>query len=273
MGIVVRMRVSLFVAALVLWFFGPVHGVEPSNGCAAFDGKLSKIEARIRKTKKQLSAYSENPEQFEADLAQWVNLAAGARGEAIRAAKEAVVSVALHGLAIQNEAAIELTKEQQRSVRKLLEAYGPILNYARKFSAQRLAALKTDAAIIKYLADIKTAADLLPPIHLNPDDREELLTAIANILGVFVKDPRLGLVLTDAGILVAAVYGWTKGGIAYFRIRQLIALSEHRLRAVNVLSLLYRDDIDKRKSLREKIAEGCPDTPPPLPPEGLRIGR
>ncbi|MFQ5912043.1 MAG: hypothetical protein ACE5JS_02565 [Nitrospinota bacterium] len=224
------------------------------NHRRTIESELTTLEKRIKRTKRQLLAYSKNPEQFEADLEDWANLAAGARKEALRAAKEAVVSVTLQHLSIQNQAAIELTEEQRRSVRKLLRSYGPILEYARKFSAQRLAALKTDAAIVKNLSDIKTAADLSTSVYLDPEDRDELLTAIAGILGVFVKDPRLGLIMTDVGIVTAAALGWTKGAISHARVKQLLALSEDMLRAVEVLSRLYRNDVDKRKALRRQMS-------------------
>lgn len=217
------------------------------------ENEISELNKQIRITKRKLSKYAKNAEQFEADLKEWADLAANARSEAVSAAKEAVVSVTLQRLSIKKQESIKLTKEQLDSVRELLKVHGPILNFANKVSAHKLLVLKRDVEYIKELNNIHTAASLSTSVFLSPDDREDLLTAISKILAVFVTDPSLALILTDAGIITASTYGWTKGVIATKRINQLVTLSETQLQAVNSLIRHYRKVIDKRKfQLRRK---------------------
>ncbi len=216
---------------------------------------ILQVRKRMARTREKLSFFAKNPGRHEKDFQEWTELGTKAREKALGEAKEAVVSLVLKTLAIKKEAAIQLTNQQRGSIKLLLKNYGPILKYANQFSAQRLASLKSDAEVIKTLGDIHTAIDLSATAFSSPDDREKVLTAISKILGVFVKDPRLGLLLTDAGIVTAAGYGWTKGIVSRRRVDQLLDLTGKELSEVEALSRLHREDVRRLKALERKKEE------------------
>ena len=228
------------------------HAIRKEQVPAAQEMKI--LKKRMGETRRKLSeiAKGDRQKKLENDLKEWAELGAGARIEALKAAKEAVVSLALQTLAIRNQKAVRLTREQRILVWRLSKKHGRVFNLIRASASHRLAELRTDTAILKDLSDLHTAADLSSSVFLNPDEREELLDAIAKILGVFVSDPRLGLVLTDAGVSAAAAYGWTKGILSKRRVDQLLTLSESRLKEVKALTSLYKKQIERLNYLKSK---------------------
>ncbi len=216
--------------------------------------EMKALGERMKETRRKLSeiAKGNQQERMEADLKEWAELGAGARKEALNDAKDAVISLALQSLEIRNQKAVRLTREQRILVRRLAKEHGSVFNLIRASASHRLAELKTDAELLEDLTDLYTAMDLSSSVFLNPNEREEVLSAIAKILGVFVKDPRLGLVLTDVGISTAAIYGWTKGFLSKRRVEQLLSLSERRLHEVEALTALYKRQVERFNYLKSK---------------------
>lgn len=223
---------------------------------AALQGKeLRQIELRMAKVRDKLTRFSQSPNRHKKDFEAWAKLGTTAREEAFKAARDAIVSVALAHLGVKKQQAIQLTKHQRGSVKLMLKHYGPIFKYADKFSAQRLASLQTEAQLLKVLGNLHSSLTVAGK-NFSPQDREQLMTGIVELLNLSVSNTHASLLLVDIGILTAASYGWTKGIVSRNRVNQLLALTEQELREVRSLTRLYERDVKIHNRLKAQGSSG-----------------
>jgi vacuolar-type H+-ATPase subunit I/STV1 len=225
-----------------------VHPIYRKMTAVEIDAELDTINNRIAKTRSELEKLAPQLQGLQASIDEWMDLANDARDKARETAQETVATVLLEKLAMRNEAATKLDEESLTRINAILRKR-VFMNdlYAQVLTTEKLASLKTDLDVINLLKGVQTSLALGSAIESK--EREEVMKAVLEGIGIVNKDPAISLLIADGELTIDAAYGWLAHKEARDRVNQLLSLGEEQFRAVKGLTTLYKKDIDNRKKL------------------------
>lgn len=214
---------------------------------AACESEVAAAQKIIDEARRNLTRYLGS--QSATEIEAWAKLPLEARAEARSAAVDAVLSLALDALSAQDMIARRVTGPQITRVREVVRNYGAHLDRIQPGLSRQLTLLGTDAEFFEAIGQVKTRAGIVNTMISDKSDQEKALTGVAQLLGIFVKDPTSKMLLADINIWTPLLYTGLAAYEADARVRQLDELTELDLRAVGSLSALTVRQVDRRTEL------------------------
>ncbi|MCH7564462.1 MAG: hypothetical protein IH968_11640 [Gemmatimonadetes bacterium] len=220
------------------------------RGLATCESEVAAAQKIINEARRDLTRYLGS--QSATDIEAWANLPLDARAEARSAAVDAVLSMALDALSLQDKVARGVTDHEITQVREVVRDYGPLFDRIQPGLSRQLTLLGTDAEFFEAVGQVKTRVGIVNNMISDKSDQEKALTGVAQLLGIFVKNPTAKMLLTDINIWTPILYTGLAAYHADARVRQLEELTELDLRAVSSLSSLTVRQVDRRTELNSR---------------------
>lgn len=222
----------------------------------ALRAELEATTKRIEATKAQILSSGARLEGYPAAIEAWSSMTEKAQREAQHAAAEAVSTVLLERLALNNEKLIEKDVDLLTRVAK---SYRSVLS--ARLAAPRvwdsLGRLQTNRDILALVGATKDVVFAGGQLHQGLD-REQTISVLLKTLGmlnsVTLRDPRIALLIADGELVVADLYLGAVQVVACKRVNQILEVETAELKGLTSLTALYRADIDRRNRLRATLA-------------------
>jgi hypothetical protein len=116
-------------------------------------------------------------------------------------------------------------------------------------------------AVNQFLEGVKRSKDIYVTgvTARNSSFREIGLTALAELLGIAVKDPQLQLALSNIKIISASAYAGTASLVALHNINRLTEMTERDLDTLKRMKDIMKNHVDELKAAKSRLAsqQGC----------------
>jgi hypothetical protein len=221
----------------------------------ADEAQLAPLDERIASTEKLLKGYVAKTQlmDYERSVQEWTTISDDARRLARDVAIEGLVDVAIDLSLGSTKKKMDLTTAEIRklagvSPEKFLLDLEKRVGLSMTFEAFREKDMEIRAlSILKEQFMIAERAR----IKLTKDDYWDITLRLASVLNAgFARNPQLAVLITGVGVATTALYTGAARYSARERIKQLVAVREQELIAMNKLTALYTADIKKRNDLR-----------------------
>lgn len=217
--------------------------------------EIAAIDRRLATTKTALQRNAMRGGKLDQDIEQWVAL----QGEAHKQAQEAILDMGKE-IAFEKykEAVVQRFPDAIKEAKRHIEGWpkfdSPGLMKMRDDVMARLSEARTAEEFGKALEWMKNGVDTAVAgraAATSPRDREKWVKFIIE-MGKAALPPALGLVVEDAKLMSATLYGWAVALSAKERYKEINALGEAQYADAKRLAALYEKDLRAKNDLAKK---------------------
>jgi hypothetical protein len=214
------------------------------------------VEQRLKITKASLQRNAARGGQLDQDIEEWMALEGEARHQADEAILEMGKAFLLEHLKESVNAGLKLAIREDRRTSWIWPSFtGKPLQQLKAEAMGRLMAAKDAKELTTALEWVdKTAGVTLGSADLAADrhDREKLFQFLIEVGKVGLNDPHAIMIVQDARIGTAALYGWAVAKYARDSYREIAAVGEAQYEDAKRLAAIYAKDLKTKNDLARK---------------------